>query len=186
MLTTQFKITNKKDTEIIIMKNHDILEDFYSPLPYTYIDIDNIPINFSWDNVNNINYLTKMLNQHIPQYCGSCWAHASISSLSDRVNILLNNTKYNINLSIQYILNCGADIAGSCHGGSHTGTYQFIKDSGFIPFDTCLTYEACSSNSEEKKCLFGDYTCKPINICRTCSGFTKLGGFCSKINSYQR
>lgn len=182
ILTTQFD--NNKHTELVLMDRHDIFEDFYSPLPHSYINVDNLPVNFSWDNVNNINYLTKMLNQHIPQYCGSCWAHASISSLSDRVKILLNNTNNDINLSIQYVLNCGAGIAGSCRGGSHTGTYQFIKESGFIPFDTCLSYEACSSDSEETKCMFGDYTCKPINICRTCSGFINRGGFCSEINNF--
>ena len=40
-------------------------------------DLKNIdlPQSFTWSNHDNVNYLTKNLNQHIPVYCGSCWAH---------------------------------------------------------------------------------------------------------------
>jgi len=55
--------------------------------------------------------------QHIPHYCGSCWAHGAISSLMDRIKIAQKGKGTDINLSIQYILNCGAESAGSCHGG---------------------------------------------------------------------
>ncbi len=53
-----------------------------------------------------------------------------MSSLADRIKIarLTNSTAgysddgvnvslFDISLSIQFILNCGASIAGSCHGG---------------------------------------------------------------------
>eukprot|EP00959_Pyramimonas_sp_CCMP1952_P327627 6858692-Pyramimonas_sp.AAC.3 len=78
------------------------------------------------------------------QYCGSCWAHGSLSALADRIKIARGGNGADANLAIQYILNCGAGIAGSCHGGSHTGVYHFIKQSGMVPYDTCLVYEACS------------------------------------------
>jgi hypothetical protein len=42
--------------------------------PQTYIKAGDMPVNFAWNNVNGSNYLTKMLNQHIPQYCGSLLA----------------------------------------------------------------------------------------------------------------
>ena len=56
-------------------------------LPHHYIAEDDLPQVFTWQNVNGNSYLTRMRNQHIPQYCGSCFAHAAMSSLADRVKI---------------------------------------------------------------------------------------------------
>ena len=42
-----------------------------------------LPDDFHWGNVNGVSYLTHSLNQHVPQYCGSCWAHGALSSLAD-------------------------------------------------------------------------------------------------------
>ena len=126
-----------------------------------------------------------MLNQHIPQYCGSCWAHGALSAFADRIKIARRGRGPEINLSIQHILNCGTGVAGSCHGGSHTGVYDFIKNhGGFVPYDTCLVYEACSAESEEGLCKKGDYRCNSINTCRTCSSFKAFGGFCSAISVF--
>lgn len=36
----------------------------------SYLVEEDIPDNFSWDNVDGKSYLTKHLNQHIPHYCG--------------------------------------------------------------------------------------------------------------------
>ncbi|CAM9808251.1 unnamed protein product [Choristocarpus tenellus] len=102
-----------------------------------------------------MSYVTKNLNQHIPQYCGSCWAHGALSSLADRIKIRRKGQGIDINLSIQVILNCAQDVAGSCHGGSHTGTYQWGSDNP-IPFDTCQNYMAI------------DGTCDGQGICKTC------------------
>lgn len=89
-----------------------------------------------------------------------------------------------INLSIQYILNCGGDIAGSCHGGYHTGVYQLIQESGYVPFDTCMPYMACSEESTEGFCQHVDTTCRKSNICRTCDTFGGMGGKCTEIDYF--
>ena len=146
------------------------------------INIDSLPLSWSWSNVNNTNYLTKNLNQHIPQYCGSCWAHGALSSLADRIKIARNARGPDINLAVQFLLNCGN--AGTCNGGDHSAAYDFIYKYGSIPYDTCLAYEACSEDSSEIACKSRDYSCKPSNICRTCSTFTSMGGYCKEINYY--
>ena len=64
------------------------------------------------------------------QYCGSCWAHGALSALGDRIKIARKARSPDINLSVQHLLNCGGDIAGSCYGGSQTGAYQFVKEHG--------------------------------------------------------
>jgi cathepsin X len=125
------------------------------------------------------------LNQHIPQYCGSCWAHAALSSLADRIKISREAQGDDINLSIQWVLNCGQNVAGSCRGGQPSGTYQFIKHIGHVPFDTCQPYIACSSDSDEGFCPHVDTQCSPLNTCRTCTSF--LGRFdlrCDEVDIF--
>lgn len=149
---------------------------------------EELPKEWDWRNINGKSYVTKMLNQHIPQYCGSCWAHGALSALADRIKIARGGKGDEINLSIQYILNCATKVAGSCHGGSHGAVYEFIQESGFVPYDTCLSYEACSKESTEGNCAAGaekgNYECTAINTCRTCSTFSDLGGFCSEIDVF--
>ena len=76
-----------------------------TPIPQN-IPVADLPTNFWWGNVNGTDYLTFQRNQHIPIYCGSCWAHAVTSSLSDRIKIMRKAAWPDINLSPQILISC--------------------------------------------------------------------------------
>ena len=42
-----------------------------------------LPAEFTWCNKDDVNYCTESRNQRIPQCCGSCWAHGSVSAFTD-------------------------------------------------------------------------------------------------------
>jgi len=142
---------------IVDMPDHTEKSHVHTPEPWRSMDLSALPTDVDWRNVDGVNFVTKDLNQHIPQYCGSCWAHGAMSSLADRIKILRKAQWPDYNLSVQYILNCGTSVAGSCYGGTATGAFQFAKSKG-IPLDTCLPYQA------------DDFDCTPINTCRNCKG----------------
>ena len=114
-------------SEYKVLEGHKVKNDYSSPLPIDYLDPSDLPSNFTWGNVNGVNYLTRVLNQHIPHYCGSCWAHGAISSLSDRIKIAQKASGPDIDLSIQYVLNCAGGTAGSCHGMIAITNFSALK-----------------------------------------------------------
>ena len=130
-----------------------------------------LPADFTWCNKDGVNYCTPSLNQHIPQYCGSCWSHGSVSALGDRIKIARKGKGIDINLSVQHMLNCGG--VGSCHGGSVDGPYQWLhkisKSGAGISYETSNPYMACSSESDQGICKGQDWSCTPENVARTCS-----------------
>jgi cathepsin X len=135
-----------------------------------------LPSDFTWCNKSGVNYCSASLNQHIPQYCGSCWAHGSVSALQDRIKIARNNKGIDIQLSVQHILNCGG--VGSCHGGTIAGPYQWLKSISDktgtgISYTTSQPYAACSSENNVGICKGADWTCTAQNTAVTCATFGK-------------
>lgn len=160
-------------------------------LDHYEMSAEDLPDAFTWCDKDGVNYCSMSRNQHIPQYCGSCWAHGSVSALADRIKIARGGMGIDINPSVQHILNC-ANV-GSCHGGSVTGPYSWLyeisaKTGTGISYETSLPYIACSSESDEGICGTDEakeYTsCEPMNIARTCSTFTSNGGKCAAITKY--
>lgn len=150
--------------------------------PHTYLNKDDLPDTFTWSQVNGTNFLTTSRNQHIPVYCGSCWAHGSTSALSDRLNIIQGPGVLSQNLlSVQNVLSCGNDktSCGTCEGGDDGPVYQYAKEVG-IPGESCSNYMAvdttCNSGSVSNKNKPNCYTCSPSGFpaCKEITTYPKL------------
>jgi len=138
-----------------------------SPLPRS----GSVPSSWDWRNAtaSGVDILTPIRNQHIPQYCGSCWAHGSTSALADRFRIFGNNTvPFNdVLLSVQNVIDCGG--AGSCDGGDDSGVYAYAQNDG-IPSESCNTYQAINQG------------CSALHQCGTCY----QNGTCAPIKTFTR
>jgi cathepsin B len=117
-----------------------------------------LPENFTWNNYEDVkthkgdlnlseDWITPVYNQGL---CGSCWAFAAASCLSDRFAIA-NKTK-SPQFSPTYLLSCDnkqipGTLAGNagCGGGIPSSAFQFAKDKG-IPSIFCQDYDWCLKN----------------------------------------
>ena len=134
------------------------------------------PSSFDIRDVKGNNFASPDRNQHIPQYCGSCWAHGTTSALNDRFQMAWANAFPHVFLSPQQLVNCipaPADKtqgAGGCDGGDPSDVYPFLAKQGGV-HETCQNYQA--------KNLYKDFNCDPIGVCQNCDpkkGCFPMGG----------
>lgn len=140
--------------ELILQEEHLVGSVIKKPLKN--IPIDQLPKHLDY---RERGLLTTDLNQHIPVYCGSCWAHAAMSSIADRIKIANNGTTRDVIPAIQTLINCGK--AGTCNGGDSGAANAWVYKNG-IPDVTCQYYQA--KNME----------CTDQNICMNCDHDTNL------------
>jgi len=135
-------------------------EKVTSPQPQHTVLTEHLPHTWDWRNVSGKNFLSWTVNQHIPKYCGSCWAQGTLSALADRFQIHAGDKFPTVALSPQAVINCRA--GGSCEGGNPGAVYEFAARVG-VPDVTCMVYEA-EDQGPIKDCSKPD-----IDLCRDCT-----------------
>ena len=134
--------------------------------PLEWLSAEDLPKQKLWNDVDGTNYLTTVKNQHIPQYCGSCWAQAASSSLSDRIKIARNAAWPEINIAEQVLISCETfgpddDKDSGCHGGYAYNAFKWMAENE-ITDETCSIYRARGYDNGE--------VCSSMNRgCRNCN-----------------
>ncbi|KAL4144537.1 hypothetical protein PRNP1_013666 [Phytophthora ramorum] len=151
------------------MKGREHLHPKVHSLPALSLDesqeIEHLPAHLDWCERG---FCVPSWNQHIPQYCGSCFAHGAMSSAQDRIKILNKRRNYtgaDVMLGRQSFLNCapGHGLSDGCDGGEAVDVYEFMRQYG-LPDESCLPYNA----TDHTKYKETNGTCPPSGYCMNC------------------
>ena len=129
------------------------------------------PEHFDWSSTVT---LTPPTNQMLPSACGSCWAHAAVGALTDRIIMAREKASNHtpvVPLSPQVLLDIESKELGTCHGGSALGAYAFIKENGITDI-TCSPYMGVDNE------YWGELPTAET-MCRSCDRF----GSCKFVNA---
>lgn len=166
LLLAPFLALAKIQNELVLQDEKIVGEVVKTKMVYK--SAASLPTNFDY---RPLGLLTEDLNQHIPVYCGSCWAHAAFSSIADRIKIATNGTQRDIIPAVQVLINCGD--AGTCNGGDSNAANAWVYKNG-IPDVTCQQYQA--KNME----------CNDMNTCMTCDHDSAVGCTPVPATSYSK
>jgi len=113
---------------------------------------------------------------------GSCWVHAVVAMLNDRLKILRRAAFPDVMLGRQVLINCAPkSVNGSgivvgfngCDGGDERDIYEsLLNRSNWLPDETCQPYEALN------------HTCDAIHMCTNCIPNGDGTSNCFEVSSY--
>lgn len=163
-LLVQIVLISSRPNELVLFGDETIGEVIKTKVDYK--KVSDLPTSLDY---RLSGLLTTDLNQHIPTYCGSCWAHAAMSSIADRIKILTNGTQRDVIPAIQVMINCGN--AGTCNGGDSNAANAWVYRNGGIPDVTCQQYQAKNMKcSDINTCM----NCDPTNGCYAVTTYPKI------------
>ena len=123
------------------------------------VHLETVPDQWLWNDISGANMVTTVRQQHIPQYCGSCWAQAASSTLSDRIKIARAGAWPEINIAPQVLISC-EDMDDGCHGGYALNAFIWMSMNQ-ITDETCSIYRARGHDN--------GIECSAMTVCRNCN-----------------
>jgi hypothetical protein len=117
-----------------------------------------LPDSFDWSNkvdvatkrmfasASDASKVASILQPQNQLGCGSCWAFATSSTLSDRYT-LFQGLKQSLKLSPTYLLACNTNPNNGCGGGYPGSAGKFFETTG-IPTSSCQDYGWCPTSGE--------------------------------------
>eukprot|EP00928_Gymnodinium_smaydae_P096600 TRINITY_DN8569_c0_g2_i1.p1 TRINITY_DN8569_c0_g2~~TRINITY_DN8569_c0_g2_i1.p1 ORF type:complete len:336 (+),score=30.81 TRINITY_DN8569_c0_g2_i1:61-1008(+) len=154
--------------ELRLRDPRDVGEVVLSPRPHTYLTAADLPSHYDPNDVDGLTLTTADLNQHIPLYCGSCWAHAAASSLADRLKIASKGKGRDVIPAIQTLLDCSGM---GCSGGDPNAANAWIHKNGGVADVTCRQYQSVSHNC----------SADGSSMCMNCAGW-----HCYPVHEYSK